>query len=361
MKKPNLKSIKGPNRAAKYAKAMKAYNKYRQSLVKSPGGKIVKSSGGKIQKASKPGQLATRPKVVSPTAKQLPPAGGTSGKKVIQTKSQKQAAANKRAEASKLRREKAQLKKTRAARGSGPTPGRKPIKGMPRNRLKEVSKSVVNKVRKFPYKKVGGKLSKLSAKTGVVGKIGGRALLLKAGYDTAKDIKRSFGPGKDGKYRGLGRLTLAAKKLSGKNKKTKQVAKKKVVPGTRINEYKGPKQPKIDNKVTNVSNKKVEKKNPSSTTTKTKSTVIPAVNKTVKTVSTTKKPSTNPFRRTKGEGIEGKSDGYRGDTRITKKLKKSGFTETRLAKLREKNAAFQKAKKGGKKAMEAYRKKYPKK
>jgi len=60
------------------------------------------------------------------------------------------------------------------------------------------------------------------------------------------------------------------------------------------------------------------------------------------------------YRRTKGEGIG------KGDTRITKKLKKAGFTETRLAKLREKNAAFQKAKKGGKKAMEAYRKKYPK-
>ena len=43
------------------------------------------------------------------------------------------------------------------------------------------------------------------------------------------------------------------------------------------------------------------------------------------------------------------------DTRITKKLKKSGFTEDRLAKLRKKNAAFQKAKKGGKEAMKKYR------
>ena len=60
------------------------------------------------------------------------------------------------------------------------------------------------------------------------------------------------------------------------------------------------------------------------------------------------------YRRTKEEGVG------KGDTRITKKLKKAGFTETRLAGLREKNAAFQKAKKGGKKAMEAYRKKYPK-
>ena len=46
------------------------------------------------------------------------------------------------------------------------------------------------------------------------------------------------------------------------------------------------------------------------------------------------------------------------DTRITKKLKKAGFTEDRLAKLRKKNAAFQKAKKGGKEAMKKYREIY---
>ena len=63
------------------------------------------------------------------------------------------------------------------------------------------------------------------------------------------------------------------------------------------------------------------------------------------------------YRRTKGEGIEKKGGGYRGDTRITKKLKKSGFTETRLAKLRKKNAEFQAAKKD-KKKMKAYRAKY---
>ena len=56
------------------------------------------------------------------------------------------------------------------------------------------------------------------------------------------------------------------------------------------------------------------------------------------------------YRRTKGEGIEGKSKGYRGDTRITKKLKKSGFTETRLAALRKKNAEFQARKKKKKKS-----------
>ena len=47
------------------------------------------------------------------------------------------------------------------------------------------------------------------------------------------------------------------------------------------------------------------------------------------------------------------------DTRITKKLKKSGFTEDRLARLRKKNAEFQAAKKD-KKKMKAYRAKYGK-
>ena len=63
------------------------------------------------------------------------------------------------------------------------------------------------------------------------------------------------------------------------------------------------------------------------------------------------------YARSKGDDLAGFR--RQKDTRITKKLKKSGFTEDRLARLRKKNAAFQKAKKGGKKAMEEYRKKYP--
>lgn len=283
MKKPNLRSFKGPNRAKKYAEAMAKYKKAQSAIVKSPGGKVVKSPGGKIEKAKKPGKLAKRPKAVSPTAKQLPPAGGTSGKKVIQTKSQKQAASNKRAEAAKLRREKAQLKKTRAARGSGPTPGKKPIKGLPRNRTKEIARSVVNKIRKFPLKKTGQRLSKLAQKTGPLGKLGGRALIVKEAVDSVKEIKKQFGPGPDGKYRGLARITQGAKKLTSKKKPVKKVAKKKVVPGTRINEYKGPKQPKITNKVVNTANKTVKKSSP----VKTESKVTPAVNKTTTTVSNT--------------------------------------------------------------------------
>ena len=284
MKKPNLRSFKGPNRAKKYAEAMAKYKKAPRAIVKSPGGKVVKSPGGKIQKAKKPGKLATRPKAVTPTAKQLPPAGGTSGKKVIQTKSQKQAAANKRAEAAKLRREKAQLKKTRAAKGSGPTPGKKPIKGLPRNRTKEIAKSVVNKIRKFPLKKTGQRLSKLAQKTGPIGKLGGRALLLKEAYDSGKEVVDIFKPNKKtGKYVGLGKVVPLAKRLTSKKKPVKKVAKKKVVPGTRINEYKGPKQPKITNNVVNTANKTVKKSSP----VKTESKVTPAVNKTTTTVSNT--------------------------------------------------------------------------
>ena len=32
MKKPNLRSIKGPNKAAKYAELMKKYRKYQSSI-----------------------------------------------------------------------------------------------------------------------------------------------------------------------------------------------------------------------------------------------------------------------------------------------------------------------------------------
>ena len=61
------------------------------------------------------------------------------------------------------------------------------------------------------------------------------------------------------------------------------------------------------------------------------------------------------YARSKGDDLAG----YRRqkDTRITKKLKKAGFTEDRLARLRKKNAEFQAAKKD-KKKMKAYRAKY---
>lgn len=67
------------------------------------------------------------------------------------------------------------------------------------------------------------------------------------------------------------------------------------------------------------------------------------------------KEKSDPLRKYRRGGDTGRKE-----TRITKKLKKAGFTSDRLAKLRQKNAAFQKAKKGGKEAMKKYREKYPK-
>ena len=63
----------------------------------------------------------------------------------------------------------------------------------------------------------------------------------------------------------------------------------------------------------------------------------------------TKKPDPlRKYRRTKGEGIEKKSEGYRGDTTITKRLKKSGWSETRLAKKRKAHAEWKAARKNKK-------------
>ena len=289
MKKPNLRSIKGPNRAAKYAELMKKYRKYRSSIVKSPGGKVVKSPGGKLAKNAPVGKLAKRPGVAgTPTRKALPPSGGTSGTKTLKTKSQLQSESNKRAELSKARREKAQLKQTKAAKGSGPTLGKQPIKGMPRNRLKEGAKSLVKKVKNINYKGAGKKISKLAAKTGIVGKVAGRALLLKEAVDSAKEVRDIFRPGKDGKYRGYGRVVPLAKRLVGGKKVNKSTKKKGLsnIPPTKkkINKVK----PTVQkSKVTEVSNKKE-----TPVVNKTKSTVTPAVNRTTKTVSETKKTKT---------------------------------------------------------------------
>ena len=331
MKKPNLRSIKGPNKAAKYAELMKKYRKYQSSLVKSPGGKVVKSPGGKLAKNAPVGKLAKRPGVAgSPTRKALPPSGGTSGTKTLKTKSQLQSESNKRAEISKTRREKAQLKKTRAAKGSGPTLGKQPIKGMPRNRLKEGARSVVNRLKKINYKGAGKKISKLAAKTGVVGKIGGRALILKAGFDEAKNIKKQFSKDKTGKYRGLARARYLFEK---KPKSTKKKGLSNIPPTkTKINKVK----PNVQKgKVTEVSNKKV-----TPVVNKTKSTVTPAVNKTTKPVSETKKTTVKP--KTKRERFNEKFI-------KTKKgrLAKRGTVTARRAENREaaKNRAKEMAKK----------------
>ena len=293
MKKPNLRSIKGPNKAAKYAELMKKYRKYQSSIVKSPGGKVVKSPGGKLAKNKPVGKLAKRPGVAGkPTRKALPPSGGTSGTKTLKTKSQLQSESNKRAQVSRSRRDAARMKQTRAAKGSGPTPGKAPIKGMPRNRLKEAGRSLVKKVKNINVKGAGKKISNLAAKTGVVGKVGGRALILKAGIDQAKDIKQRFSKDKTGKYRGLAKVRglFEKKPKSAKKKGLSNIPPTK----TKINKVK----PTVQkSKVTEVSNKKVTpvvNKKVTPVVNKTKSTVTPAVNKTTKPVTETKKTTVKP-------------------------------------------------------------------
>ena len=275
MKKPNLRSIKGPNKAAKYAELMKKYRKYQSSIVKSPGGKVVKSPGGKLAVNKPVGKLAKRPGVAGkPTRKALPPSGGTSGTKTLKTKSQLQSESNKRAQVLRSRRDAARMKQTRAAKGSGPTPGKEPIKGMPRNRLKEAGKSLVKRVKNINVKRAGKTLSNVAAKTGVVGKVVGRGLILKAGIDQAKDIKKRFSKDKTGKYRGLAKVRGLLEK---KPKSTKKKALSNIPPTkTKINKVK----PTVQKgKVTEVSNKKV-----TPVVKKTKSTVTPAVNTTTKSV-----------------------------------------------------------------------------
>ena len=338
MKKPNLRSIKGPNKAAKYAKLMKAYRKYQSSLVKSPGGKVVKSPGGKLAKNSPVGKLAKRPGVAgSPTRKALPPSGGTSGTKTLKTKSQLKSESNKRAQLSKARREKAQLKQTRAARGSGPTLGKQPIKGMPRNRLKEGARSIVNRLKKVNVKGAGKTISNVAAKTGVVGKLGGRALILKAGYDQAKDIKKRFSKDKTGKYRGLAKVRGLFEK---KPKSTKKKALSNIPPTkTKINKVK----PNVQKgKVTEVSNKKV-----TPVVNKTKSTVTPAVNKTTKPVSETKKTAVKP--KTKRERFNEKFIKTKSGS-----LAKRGSVNARRAENKE--AAKNRAKEMARKRMAAKKK-----
>ena len=459
MKKPNLRSIKGPNKAAKYAKLMEKYRKYRSSIVKSPGGKVVKSPGGKLAKNAPGGKLAKSPggKVVKSPGGKL----AKSPKAIVKSVKGKLAKTpNKKgviSETANFSRDKVTAKGTRTGQ-----PG-KPIKGLLEGRkgvggqqykAPKLPKSArktsrtgrfvdrVTSQQKQSAKGLGKRLNKLNRfrKTNKVLREGNPSKILKAtekaqrtakitrgarslrGVLNPKNLKnlssiKTLGAGialnalADVGTRRLSRsISNRIRKSQGKNTETqkeynaritklksmsrsernalknknktvkaktpivsaggrtknksvvKPVVKKTSTP-TKNNIPKikasnfDSRKPKVEKKVTPVVNKKVTpvvNKKVTPVVNKTKKTVTPAVNKT-------KKPSINQFRRTKGEGIDMKGgNGYRGDTKITAGLKKSGFTETRLAKLREKNAAFQKAKKGGKKAMKAYREKYKK-
>ena len=423
MKKPNLKSIKGPNRAAKYAKLMKAYRKYQSSLVKSPKGEIVKSVKGKL--AKKPNNKGVISETANFSRDKVTAKGtrtGRPGKPIKGLLEGRKGVGNQNYKAPKIPKSARKTSKTGRFVDRVTSQQKTSAKGLGKrlnklNRLRKTNKVLregdPSKILKASEKaqrtlKITRGAKSLrgilnpknfknlsSIKTAGAGyvlnelaDVGARRLsrsisnrIFKKGKNTETQkeynarIKRLEGMSRSERKALLDKQkskTVKAKtKIVSAGSNNKKRTKKKVVKQVtnktsttnKINKIKASdfdsRKTKVNKKVTPIVDKKV------TPIVKTKTTVTPTVNKPTKPVSTTttttKKSSTNRFRRTKGEGIEGKSDGYRGDTRTTKRLKKAGFTETRLAKLREKNAAFQKAKKGGKEAMKAYRKTYPKK
>ena len=406
MKKPNLRSIKGPNRAAKYKKLMEQYRKYRSSIVKSPKGEIVKSVKGKLAKTpNNKGVISetanfSRDKVTAKGTRTGQPGksikGLLEGRKGVKgqqytapkipksarktsrtgrfvdrvTSQQKQSAKGLGKRLNKLNRFRKTNKVLRegdpskilkatekAQRTAKITRGARSLRGVlnPKNlnisSIKTLGASIaLNALADVGTRRLGRSISNRIRKS--QGKNTETQKEYNARIKKLKSMSRSERNALINKNKTVKAKTPIVSAVGRtKNKSVVKPVVKKTSTPTKNNIPKNKtsnfdsKKPKVEKKVTPVVNKKV----------------TPVVNKTKKTVSTTKKPSTNQFRRTKGEGIDMKGgNGYRGDTKITASLKKSGFTETRLAKLREKNAAFQKAKKGGKKAMKAYREKYKK-
>ena len=183
--KPGGKIVK--TKGSKITKYTKPSSKIVRSpggkVVKSPGGKVVKSPGGKLAKSTsnKGGKLTTT----------RTPQYKTDAKKTAKQTAQQQKNTARRAE----RLDKAQMKKTRAAKGSGPTPGRKPIitkQTTTATKVKRFVKTNAPKVGKG-IKSGGKKLSKLAAKTGILGKVAGRALMINDLAHSTADHVRDVG------------------------------------------------------------------------------------------------------------------------------------------------------------------------
>tara|TARA_B100001094_G_scaffold297789_1_gene321166 strand:+ start:1076 stop:2620 length:1545 start_codon:yes stop_codon:yes gene_type:complete len=131
------------------------------AIVKNSGGKIVKNSGGKLVKNSG-GKITTTRK---------PQYKVDADKKASTAKSNARKA---------KRWDDAKMKQTRAAKGSGSTPGKKPIITKQTSTATKVNRFVKNNAPKVGkgIKAGGKKLSKLLIKTGVVGNVAGKALML---------------------------------------------------------------------------------------------------------------------------------------------------------------------------------------
>ena len=160
------------------------YSKPESKIVKSPGGKIVKSPGGKVVK--------------NPGGKVVKSSGGkltTTRKPQYKVDAENKASKAKTNASRNARRDAAKMKQTRAARGSGPTPGKKPIitkQTSTATKVKRFVKSNTPKVVKG-IKKGGKTISKWAGRTGAIGKYGGRALVLNDLAHSTADIVRDVG------------------------------------------------------------------------------------------------------------------------------------------------------------------------
>ena len=186
-KKPPSAITKAKSSAITKATKPGALTKQKSRAITNRRGRLVRSDTantsrdtvrGKGTRTGQPGP--NRKALKAGTQKALPPKGQTSASK------SRTAART----ASAARREAAKMKQTRAARGSGPTPGKKPIQGKPVSQLNRAKRWVGKNAPKAAkaIKKGGSKVSKLAARTGLAGKLAGRALMLKAAYDTGRSV-----------------------------------------------------------------------------------------------------------------------------------------------------------------------------
>ena len=215
VKRPSSAITKSKSSAITKAKkaAIQKFETKGGYLVKR-GNKLARSTSANTSKDTvrASGTRTGRP---GPTRKALKPGS----QKLLPSKS-----SYKSPKAVKSTRRKAALEKqTKAARGSKPVYGKEgssvnPRKGQPVNRVKQVRRFAEKNAPKVKngVKAGGTKLSKLASKTGAIGKLGGRALILKEGYDTAK---RVFNP-KDNIVHSLRNLTVwdKRKKMHGQGK-----------------------------------------------------------------------------------------------------------------------------------------------
>ena len=173
------------------------YTKPPSKIVKSPGGKIVKNPGGKVVK--------------NPGGKVVKSSGGkltTTRKPQYKVDAESKASKAKTTASRNARRDAAKMKQTRSSTGSqnvsktwNPKTKKWVTKygnkttGQPINRvrqgLQEIDKRTPQAVKGL--KKGGKTISKWAGKTGVVGKLAGRALTIKELGDQTADIVRGVG------------------------------------------------------------------------------------------------------------------------------------------------------------------------